>query len=144
MKSNESSKETKPVSFRLPIAVFNILQNKGVEMGLSAHEVASKIVQEIIGHEKYQAPIPIECEVVKEPATSGSKKLVLTEVSKQVFHFSFKELQKIYAGLTNGGYHHYINKMPIGAEYNGLTRVSEDLWEVLIETNTLYKSCGQG
>ena len=135
MKSNV----TKPVSFRLPTDVFSALQIKGEKIEMSAHEVASKIVQE-----NYQQPIPIDAEIVKEPVTSChksfSKKLVLTEVNKHVFHFTLKDLRKIFATLTNGGYlPTHISNMEIGAECNCIARVSEDLWEVLIETQTLYK-----
>jgi hypothetical protein len=134
-------KETKPVSFRLPMEVFEALQSKGEGMNMSAHEVANKLVQE-----NYQEPIAIDAEIVKQSAISShSKKLVLTEVNKHVFHFTLKDLRKIFATLTNGGYlPPHISNMEIAAECNGLTRVREDLWEVLIETNTIYKSCGQG
>ncbi|HEX7415079.1 MAG TPA: hypothetical protein VF411_13625, partial [Bacteroidia bacterium] len=128
MKNNET-KETKPVSFRLPMEVFTVLQSKGEGMELSAHEVASKIVQD-----NYQEPIAIQGKVVKEPVTC-SKKLVLREVNKHVFHFTLKDLRKIFSALTQGGYlPSYVCQMQIGEEYNGLTRVGDDLWEVLIET----------
>jgi hypothetical protein len=128
---------TKPVSFRLSAEVFEALQIKGEGMGLSPHEVASMLVQG-----NYKDPIAIQGEVVKEPVTSGYIKLVQTEVSKRVFRFNLEDLKTVFSSLANGGcLHYYICEMEIGAQHNRLTRISDDGWEVLLETKTLYKEC---
>src|ERR1035441_8928902 len=90
------TKVTKPVSFRLPIEVFDVLHHKGQEMELSAHELACKIVQE-----NYQ--VPNEGIALKEEVTH-SKQVFLPPPSKQVFHFNRKELLSVYFALTGSGY----------------------------------------
>ena len=134
------TKVTKPVSFRLPIDVFDVLHHKGQEMELSAHELACKIVQE-----NYQAPI--DGIVVKEAVTC-SKQVFLPPPSKQVFHFTLNELRSIYFTLTGREYLPcYVQTIRIGIdEWRGLTKIGEDLWEVevlLINPTTIVSMTGE-
>ena len=125
------SKETKPVSFRLPIDVFDVLHDKGLGMELSAHELACKIVKE-----NYQ--VPNDGIVVKEAVTC-SKQVFLPLPSKQVFHFTLNDLKSICFALTgHDNLPCHVNTIRTGIdEVRGLTRIGEDLWEVLIETSNV-------
>ena len=122
------SKETKPVSFRLPMDVFDVLHDKGQGMELSAHELACKIVKE-----NYQAPNHSNGIALKE-AVTNSKQVFLPPPSKQVFHFNLKELRAVYFALTGSEcLPCHICTIRIGIdEWGGLTKIGEDLWEVVV------------
>ena len=131
----KETKETKPVSFRLPTDVFDALHDKGQGMDLSAHELASKIVQE-----NYQT-IPVEAIPVKEAVTC-SKQVFLPPPSKQVFHFTLNDLKSLSYALC--GTDHlpcHIHTIRKGIdEVRGLSRIGENLWEVVVETPYGYNS----
>ena len=125
------TKVTKPVSFRLPIDVFDVLHHKGQEMELSAHELACKIVQE-----NYQAPI--DGIVVKEAVTC-SKQVFLPPPSKQVFHFTLNDLKSVCFALTGREYlpsFFYNSRIGID-EYRGVTKIGEDLFELVVSYSLL-------
>ncbi|HXP52534.1 MAG TPA: hypothetical protein VN922_21455 [Bacteroidia bacterium] len=126
--SNEAKdgKETRPVSFRLPTDVFDALNEKGSKMEMSAHELASKIVQE-----NYQAPI--EAIVVNETVTC-SKQVFIAPATKQVFHFTRNDLRSIQIALGGGdSLPCHLHTMRMGDEWKGLTRIGENLYEVAVE-----------
>src|ERR1035437_3776192 len=117
-------KDTKPVSFRLPVDVFDVLHEKGQVMELSAHELACKIVRE-----NYQVP---NGGIAMQDTVTSSKQVLLPPPSKQVFHFNRKELKTVLFALTGKEYLPcYVDSIRIGIdEYRGLTKIGEDLWEV--------------
>ena len=131
----KETKETKPISFRLPAKVFNALLDKGEGMELSAHEVASKIVQE-----NYQVQLPVQNEdVTDNKIVTCSKQIFLPPPSKQVFHFTLNDLKSISFALS-GRYYlpPYIFTLPIGKEYRGIKPIGENLWEVEVQTSDEY------
>lgn len=123
----KENKETKSISFRLPADVFDVLQNKGVEMNLSAHELASKIVQ---GNHQ----VPIEATVVKDTVTH-SKQIFLPPPYKRAFEFNLKELKQIFYAITGGhDLPYHVEALKVGVNENiGLMRTGEDLWEIVVE-----------
>ena|ERR1700739_3627890 len=125
-KTMEKTKETKPVSFRLPVEVFDTLQDKGQEMDLSAHELACKIVQE--NYQVSNDAIPMKDTV------TNSKQIFLPPPSKQVFHFNLKELKSVYYTLTGSKYlPSHVQTIRIGIdECRGLMKIGEDLWEIVV------------
>jgi hypothetical protein len=128
------TKETKPVSFRLPADVFDALQSKGLEKDLSAHEMAGKIVQEMAGklvQENQQSPIQ---EIAVKDTVTHSMQVFLPPPSKQIFHFTLNEIRHVFFALCGERYvRSYVRSIGIGDEWNGLTRIDEDLWEVEIK-----------
>src|SRR5665213_2701598 len=85
-------KETKSVSFRVPTDVFDTLHDKGLEMELSAHEVAGKFVQE-----------KIEDIALKDTVTS-IKQVSLPPPIKQVLYLNRKGFKSLCFSINGNDY----------------------------------------
>lgn len=138
MKTEKTEKsetsQTKPVSFRIPMDVYEVLNDKGQEKDLSVGEVASEIVQE-------NCQAPIEDKAVKDTVTS-SKKIMLPLPFKEVFHLNRKEFKSLCFSITNRDYFPwYFDTQRIGIDkIRGVTKIEEDKWEVEVYPSPMDNS----
>jgi len=130
MKIEKSEKsetnQTKTITFRLPIDVFDALQEKGQAIGLSAHEFAGKEIQE--NHQVSHEAIPMKDSV------THSEKIMIPQPFKRVFHFNREELKSVYYSFT--GKEHLqgsFETIRVGKEeFRGVRKIDETTWEVQV------------
>jgi len=138
MKTEKSEKsetnQTKPVSFRIPMDIYEVLNDKGQEKDLSVGEVASEIVQE-------NCQAPNEAIPVNDTVTC-SKQVFLQQSSKQVIPLNRKEFKSLCYAITGSDYlPSYFDTIRIGKDkVRNVTKIGEDLWQVVVETSNVYNS----